>query len=196
MTRKLFGIAFCAVLSITALAQNATTSVRGTVTDPTGAVVQGATVTLTNTTTHVSQEQNVGKNGEYNFVNVHPAAYALSVVASGFGKVEQQTELLVSQPATLNFKLTVGSTAQTIEVSASSTINFTDASLGNAFSSAQIEAMPIDSRNVADLLSLQPGVLYFGNNNSASNPAQTQDSRLGAVAGARSDQGNITLDGF
>jgi hypothetical protein len=43
---------------------------------------------------------------------------------------------------------------------------------------------------------LQPGVLYFGNNNSASNPAATQDSRLGAVAGARSDQGNITLDGL
>jgi hypothetical protein len=43
---------------------------------------------------------------------------------------------------------------------------------------------------------LQPGVLYFNNNNSASNPAQTQDSRLGAVAGARSDQGNITLDGL
>ncbi len=59
----------------------------------------------------------------------------------------------------------------------------------------QIQAMPIDSRNVADLLSLQPGVLYFGNNNSASNPAATTDSRLGAVAGARSDQGNITLDG-
>jgi hypothetical protein len=45
-------------------------------------------------------------------------------------------------------------------------------------------------------LSLQPGVFYFGNNNSASNPAQTQDGRLGAVAGARSDQGNITLDGL
>jgi hypothetical protein len=101
-----------------------------------------------------------------------------------------------SAMAKLNFKLTVGSTAQTVEVSASSTINFSDASLGNAIDNAQIEAMPIDSRNVADLLSLQPGVLYFGNNNSASKPAQTQDSRLSAVAGARSDQGNITLDGL
>src|SRR5258707_3203699 len=104
MTRKLFGMVLCAVLSVVAFGQNATTSVRGTVTDPTGAFVQGATVTLTNTTTHVSQEQKVGKNGEYNFVNVRPAAYALSVVASGFGKVEHQTELLGSQPATLNFK--------------------------------------------------------------------------------------------
>ena len=171
MTRKAFGVVLCAVLSLVAFGQNATTSVHGTITDPTGAVVQGATVTLTNTTTHVILEQKVGKNGEYNFVNVQPAEYTISVVAAGFGKLEQQTELLVSQPATLNFKLRVGSETQTVEVSASSTINFTDATLGNAFNSAQIEAMPIDSRNVADLLSLQPGVLYFGNNNSASNPA-------------------------
>jgi hypothetical protein len=186
----------CAVFSVVAFGQNATTSVRGTVTDPTGAVVQAATVTLTNMTTQVSQEQKVGKNGEYNFVELQPATYTITVTASGFGKLEQQAELLVSQPATLNFKLNVGSTAETVEVMATSTINFSDATIGNAISNAQIETMPIDSRNVADLLSLQPGVLYFGNNNSASNPAQTQDSRLGAVAGARSDQGNITLDGL
>jgi hypothetical protein len=196
MNRTLLGIVLCAFLSAVAFAQNATTSVRGTVTDPSGAVVQGATVTLTNTTTQMSLEQRVGKNGEYNFVELQPATYIISVAYTGFGTQTKDTELLVSQPATINFKLTVGSTAQTVEVTAASTLNFSDATIGNAISSAQIETMPIDSRNVADLLSLQPGVLYFGNNNSASNPAQTQDSRLGAVAGARSDQGNITLDGL
>jgi hypothetical protein len=196
MTRKLFGMVLCLVLSVVAYGQNATTSVRGNVTDPTGAVVQAATVTLTNTITQISQQQKVGKNGEYNFVDLQPAKYTISATASGFGKLEQQVELLVSQPATINFKLTVGSTVETVEVTASSTINFTDATIGNAISNAQIETMPIDSRNVADLLSLQPGVLYFNNNNGASNPAQTQDSRLGAVAGARSDQGNVTLDGL
>ena len=196
MMRKLFGMVLCAVLSVVAFGQNATTSVRGTVTDSTGAVVQGATVTVTNATTRTSQEQKVGKNGDYNFVDLQPASYTISVAYTGFGTQTREAELLVSQPATINFKLTVGSTAQTVEVTASSTINFSDASLGNAISSTQIESMPIDSRNVADLLSLQPGVLYFNNNNSASNPAQTQDSRLGAVAGARSDQGNITLDGL
>ena len=196
MTRKLFGMVLCAVLSVVAFGQNATTSVRGTVSDPTGAVVQGATVTLTNLTTQVSQQQKVAKNGEYNFVELQPATYMISVTASGFGKLDQQTELLVSLPATINFKLTVGSTAETVEVTATATINFSDATIGNAISNEQIETMPIDSRNVADLLSLQPGVLYFGNNNSASNPAATQDSRLGAVAGSRSDQGNITLDGL
>ena len=196
MTRKLLGMVLCAVLTAVAFGQNATTSVRGIVTDPTGATVQDATVVLTNTATQVSQEQKAGKNGEYNFVELQPATYKISVAAAGFGTQTKDIELLVSQPSTINFKLVVGSTAETVEVTASNTINFSDATIGNAISSEQIEAMPIDSRNVADLLSLQPGVLYFGNNNSASNPAQTQDSRLGAVAGSRSDQGNITLDGL
>jgi Carboxypeptidase regulatory-like domain/TonB dependent receptor len=196
MTQKLLGMVLCVFLSVVAFGQNATTSVRGIITDPTGAVVQGATVTLTNTTTQISQEQKVGKSGEYSFVDLQPATYTISVAFSGFGTQTKDTELLVSQPATINFKLIVGSAAQTVEVSAASTLNFSDATIGNAIDSAQIQTMPIDSRNVADLLSLQPGVLYFGNNNSASNPAATQDSRLGAVAGARSDQGNITLDGL
>jgi hypothetical protein len=196
MTRKLLSLAVCMVFSVVAVAQNATTSVRGTVTDSTGAVLQSATVTLTNMTTQVIQKQTAGKNGDYNFVELQPATYRISVDASGFGTQEKQVELLVSQPATIGFKMTVGSTAQAVEVTASSTINFSDATIGNAINNAQIETMPIDSRNVADLLSLQPGVLYFNNNNGASNPAATQDSRLGAVAGARSDQGNITLDGL
>src|SRR5204863_7668147 len=108
-----FGTVLCAILSAVGFDQNDATWVRGTVTDPPSAFLQAADVTLTNTTRHVSQEQKVGKNGEYNFVNLHPATYTISVVAAGFGKLEQQTELLVSQPATLNFKLTVGSTAQT-----------------------------------------------------------------------------------
>lgn len=196
MIRKLFGVSLWAVLSVAAFAQNATTSVRGIVTDSSGAILQGATVTLTNMTTHFSQRHLVGKGGEYSFVELQPADYLITASAEGFGALEKQTHLLVSQPTTLNFALTVGATAQSVDVTANSTLNFSDATIGNAINNAQIETMPIDSRNVADLLSLQPGVLYFGNNNSASNPAATQDSRLGAVAGARSDQGNITLDGL
>lgn len=184
------------VFSVAALAQTSTTSVRGIVTDPTGAILSGGSVTLTDTKTLVTVTHEIGKNGEYSFYDVKPSTYQVKASVPGFNTLEQATELLVSQPATLNFKLTVGSEAQSVDVTAQTTLNFTDATLGNAISNAQIETMPIDSRNVADLLSLQPGVLYFGNNNSSSNPAATSDSRLGAVAGARSDQGNITLDGI
>lgn len=196
MLRKLLTPVAIITFTYAASAQNATTSVRGLVTDPTGAVVPGATVTLIDDANKQTITQKAGKSGEYSFPQLTPAHYTITVTSSGFGTLSQHTELLVNQPATLNFSLPLGGASETVEVTDAATLNFTDATLGNAVSNSQIQATPIDSRNVADLLSLQPGVLYFNNNNSASNPAATQDSRLGAVAGARSDQGNVTLDGI
>lgn len=196
MKRKLIAPTCLAMMAVSAAAQNSTTSLRGTVTDPTGASIAIGTVTLTDVKTKDVISQPINKKGEYNFYDLKPSVYQIKVVVGGFNTLEQTQELLVSQPATANFKLSVGASIESISVSAANTLNFVDATIGNAISNATIETLPIDSRNVADLLSVQPGVLYFGNNNSASNPAATTDSRLGAVAGSRSDQGNITLDGI
>ncbi len=194
--RKLFAICCIFLLSTVAWAQNATTSLRGTITDPSGALVVTATVTLTNDVTKATQTQQVNSSAFYSFSQLAPGRYTVSATATGMGTLSQHIELLVSQPATVNFALPVVGTNETVEVTDTSTLNFTDATLGNAINNAAIQATPIDSRNVPDLLSLQPGVLYYNNNAAASNPSQTQDSRLGAVAGARSDQGNVTLDGL
>lgn len=195
-TRKLLAVFFAFFLTAAAWGQSATTSLRGEVTDPTGALVPGATVTLTSKVTKQTETVTAGKSGEYSFEQVLPAKYSIKATAPGFGTLTKEAELLVSQPATINFALPVTGLSETVEVTAAATLNFSDASIGNAISSSQIEATPINSRNVADLLSLQPGVLYFNNADSSSNPAATQDSRLGSVAGARSDQGNISLDGI
>ena len=77
------------------------------------------------------------------------------------------------------------------------TLNTTDASLGNSMNNTLIQALPSEGRNVPDLLSLQPGVLYLGQNSGRpSNPSLQNDPRSGAVNGGRSDQGNITVDGL
>ncbi len=100
--------------------------------------------------------------------------------------------MLVNQPATINFSLGVQSNNVSLDVSAAAqTLNTTDASLGGSEDNATIQALPSETRNVPDLLSLQPGVFFLP---APSNPA-LQDSRSGAVNGGRSDQGNITLDG-
>ncbi len=100
--------------------------------------------------------------------------------------------MLVNQPATINFQLGVVQTSQTINVSAEAqTLNKTDASIGTALDNQVLQALPAEGRNVPDLLSLQPGVLYLGRGVS-----KDSDSRSGAVSGARSDQGNVTLDGL
>jgi hypothetical protein len=164
------------------------------VTDPSGALVVGATVTLESKETGFHQVHKTDKDGSYQFQQVQPATYSVTVANTGFTSETSVVQLLVSQPATLNFTLRVESTS-TIEVEESSaeTLNTENASVGNAVDEQTVQSLPMEGRNVPDLLSLQPGVLYLGQQNANQ---QNNDSRSGAVAGARSDQGNITLDGI
>ena len=111
-----------------------------------------------------------------------------------FRKYERRNlQLLVNQPETANVTLDVGSASQVVEVNAqTATLNTSDASLGNAFGENQVKALPMEGRNVPDLLTLQPGVAYLGNRTDVD---RNVDTRSGAVNGARSDQSNLTLDG-
>jgi len=175
-------------------APQATTSLHGTVTDPGGASVPGAKVTLKDTARNFKTETKTNGEGAYEFQYVPPATYELTISAPGFQTViESSVVLQVATPATINVRLTISATTESVTVSATSVplVNQTDATLGNAFDSRQILALPSEGRNSVELLSLQPGVSYVGNQVDAA-----ADSRGGAVNGARSDQTNITVDGL
>src|SRR6202167_1656038 len=185
-----FMTGFCAA----AWSQASFTSLRGTITDSSGAVIPGATVSIVNKATSLTSSQTASGSGEYQFQQLVPGTYVITANGSGFGSQSKQADLLVNQPATINFKLTVQATAVTVDVSPEAeTLNTSDASIGNAVNNATIQALPMEGRNVTDLLSLQPGVLYLGQQTTAQ---QDQDGRSGSVAGARSDQTNVTLDGL
>ncbi len=174
------------------MGQISSTSLRGTVTDATGALVPGAKVRLHNPATGTDAAQTSDSAGRYSFAQLAPGAYLVHVEAEGFAPADRKAELLVSEPATIDVALEVTASEENVSVSAEAqTVNATDASLGSAFDNQFIQAIPTEGRNVPDLLSVQPGVLYLG-----SNVNQNTDSRSGAVAGARSDQGNVTLDGI
>ncbi len=197
-TRKhfLFSFFISFVLFVSgAWAQIGTTSLRGTILDKSGAVVAGATVKLTARELSVERTVVSTGTGAYEFPALPPGTYALRVEAGGFRAYDQKNiQLLVNNPATVNVTLEVGSTTETVEVSAvGQTLNTTDASIGVAFGENQVKQLPLESRNVGDLLSLQAGVVYTGDN-----PAidTNTDTRSGAVNGARSDQSNVTLDGI
>jgi hypothetical protein len=181
-------ILFCILSTATLVfAQNANTSLRGVVKDPNDALVPGAKISLTDKANGQTLSATANSAGEYVFTQVPPAKYTITVSATGFGNQSKTAELLVNQPATIDFTLSVQASTVTVDVSSlAQTLNTTDASLGNSVDNAQIQALPSETRNVPDLLSLQPGVLYL---------PMTSDSRSGAVNGGRSDQGNITLDG-
>jgi hypothetical protein len=177
---------------IASYTQGAFTSLRGVVSDPTGAVVPGATITIENQTTGVNSEQITDASGSYLFAQIAPGRYSIIARATGFSPQTKTASLLVSQPATVDFSLRIQSESTIIDVTAEAqTLNDTDATIGNSVSNDVINALPMEGRNVPDLLSLQPGVLYLGRNIN-----QDQDSRSGSVAGARSDQTNVTLDGL
>jgi hypothetical protein len=181
-----------------AFGQSATTSLRGIIKDPSGALVPGAKVNLIDKAKGASYSAIANASGLYTFPQIPPARYTITVTASGFGQQIKTAELLVNQPATIDFELSVETSTVTVDVTASAqTLNTTDASMGESVGSQQIEAMPMDGRDPISLLSLQPGAIYLGESTDLIDKTAPQnlDSRQGAVSGARSDQGNVTLDG-
>jgi hypothetical protein len=185
-------VLFCILSTATLVfAQSATTSLRGVVKDQSGAMVPGASVTLANKANDTAYRAVSNASGAYIFPVLTPAHYLITISAPGFGTETRTAELLVDQPATIDFALSVKADTITVDVSSTAaTLNLTDATIGNSVGNATIEALPMEGRDPVSLLSLQPGVLYLGQ------PTSMADSRQGAVAGGRSDQGNITLDGL
>lgn len=194
------GFAFCLIVlgvmvsSTAAFSQTSTTSLRGTVTDPSGSVVAGATVVLANTESKTERTATTGGDGSYQFLFLVPGNYTLTVSAKGFAQYKQTgLALLVNTPATVSMQLKVGAASEVVSVTSEApALNLVDASLGNSFGEVQVKQLPLEGRNVPDLLSLQAGVAYTGNRLDID---RDQDTRNGAVNGARSDQSNITLDG-
>jgi hypothetical protein len=161
--------------------------------DPSGALVPNATVTITDKSVDKTLTAVTNGEGTYQFPQIPPAHYLITATAQGLGSQSKTAELLVDQPATVDFKLSMQANAVTIDVSSSAqTLNTTDATLGDSVGNETIQALPMEGRDPISLLTLQPGVLYLGN------PTEnnTVDSRSGSVNGGRSDQGNITLDGM
>jgi hypothetical protein len=185
LTRSGILVLFCtlALLAVGTNAQTGTSTVRGSLTDPQGLAVAGATVTLKNSGTGYSRTQVTTETGRFSFELIAPGTYVLEVEGKGFKKkILNGVEALIGSTATADVQLEVGAAAsEVVEVVAGSNeaaINTEDASLGNNFVRQQITQLPMEARDVLSLLTLQPGV-----------------TKSGYVAGARSDQSNITLDG-
>jgi hypothetical protein len=174
-----------------------TTSVTGTVTDPSGAVVPNATLELINSETGAKREAKTDASGAYTFPQLNPGLYRLTAKASGFASaVINEVRLLVNTPATVNIKLEVGAVSDTISVSSDAVqLNTVDATIGNSFGTRPILQLPFEGRNVAKILSLQAGVSWVGDSDTVNGGVSTATDRGGVVNGGRSDQSNVTLDG-
>jgi Carboxypeptidase regulatory-like domain len=161
------------------LAQSSS-SLQGQITDTSGGAIPEAAVNLRNSENDSQRQTLSDATGHYAFTQVAPGKYTVTVQRPGFAVVTREGVLLqVNTPASLNIQMDVGKTTDVVNVSAEATvINTTDGSVGNAFTQNQIRQLPLETRNVVELLSLEPGV-----------------TPTGEVLGARRDQNNVTLDG-
>jgi hypothetical protein len=170
------------VSSTSVWGQFGASTIRGAVTDPSGAVVPNATITITNLQTNLSRTQTTSSNGSFSFELIPPGEYKVEISGKGFRKsVLPSVKALVGNVTEITPTLQVGEVSTTVEVQSRTgaiQVNTQDATLGNNIEHSQIIDLPLEARRVADLLTLQPGV-----------------TRDGYVAGARSDQSNVTLDG-
>jgi hypothetical protein len=180
------GWTFTTAVQQTAYAQAAATSgMTGLVTDQSGAAIPGATVTLTNATTGAKLAQTTNAQGFYRFSEVPPAeGYTASFSASGFAPVDVKgIYLTVNNVRTQNATLEVSARAERVEVTASNsevTIDTTTAQVGITVDVNSLNSLPVQQRSdPTALFTMQPGV-----------------TDTGAVAGARVDQNNVTLDGL
>src|SRR5829696_2979833 len=169
--------------------------VTGVVTDPSGALIPGVKVTLTDTKTSRELTTTTNDQGTYIFSKIQQGGgYQLSFSNTGFQTmVLNDIQLGIGRIETHNVQLVAGQVSETVEVTSQSgeaTLNTTDASLGNVINERQLRELPIQLRdNPAALIGLQPGVI--GDNVGTGNI-----NRVGSVTGSRADQGNITVDGI
>src|SRR5947209_8302316 len=168
------------VLSTPAFAQSSNASLGGTVSDVTGALIPGVTVTATNTGTGIVNTVLSNETGTYQFPPLQPGTYKVSGELAGFRtQTYNEVVLGISQQVRLNFTLQVGGQAQTVEVSvaADTLIATTSASVGAVLPEYKVRDLPLATRNILDLVGTTAG---------------TQGSNF---AGGRLTQLNTTRDG-
>jgi hypothetical protein len=182
--KKVFALLVFLTLSTFAFGQQDQAAMTGVVTDASGAVVPGATVTLVNPATGTKYVEKTNATGSYRFASVPPGpGYRMTVTDKGFSiYTAENLSLLVANTRTQNAQLQAGSNIE-VRVDAGSqgvTINTTDATVGNNLTIDTLNDLPVYDRTtgITTLFNLQPG------------------ESNGATTGARTDQNNVTLDGL
>ncbi len=162
--RFLITLASLLVVTLAAWAQYRA-SIQGVVTDPQGAVVSGATLTLRNLQTNLTLTATTNENGIYNFSALPPSQYSLTVEKTGFKKkVFENLGVIPEQSNAVNIQLEIGQVTESITVSGDSTplIDTETASLNGVVSSNEIQHMPSFGRDVIKLAQLAPGAFGDG----------------------------------
>src|SRR5216117_2104007 len=198
-SRCFWSVWFMVFLNVVPAVAQTQASISGVIHDPTGAVIPGVTVTVTNPATNFVRTAISNEAGVYNFPSLQPGRYNIKVELPGFRTITQNdVELQVQFAARIDFALQVGDVSQTVQVEGTAALIATEnATVGTVIENRRIIAMPLNGRNFLQLASLSPNVSY-GFTNSGQEDQRQGGSRAAqniAVAGQRSAFNHFTLDG-
>jgi len=156
----LFVLAICLCVSIPLSAQKVTGTIRGTVTDPSGAVVSGADVTVTDPANGDTRSVKSNGQGEYVFADLPASTYDLTVKGQGFKEfISRGVELYVSSTSTMNVQMTLGgATEQVVVESTAVQVETSTGAVGNVIEGNEVRELPLNGRSFAQLTQLMPGV--------------------------------------
>ena len=149
----------CLVVSGFSQTTVSTGGIQGTVTDPSGALVTGAIVSITNTATGQTASVDTNSAGAYTFAFLKPGDYVVRIEAKGFKTTRLPITVKVDQTANGNATLVVGDSSETVDVSASDLqVNTIQATVQGVLTSTQIANLPINGRNFLDFAQIEPDV--------------------------------------
>jgi len=177
-------------------------SLQGTVVDPSGETVSQANITLVDLVNGAQRTATTDAAGTFGFVQLNPGNYRLEISKEGFRThVEERVSVLVATPTHLDIHLELGAVTEriTVEVTEAPALNTQDATVGNSLGEREVGSLPFSARNVVNLLTLQPGVVFTGMSDTdklSMGSIATLDQREGAVDGVRGNQTNVTVDGI
>src|SRR5207244_2297599 len=174
--------------------------ITGVVTDPAGAVVVGAAVTVSNPATNLTRTATTNNAGNYTFPSLLPGVYSVKAEMAGFeGRTRGGVELQVQQVARIDFQLKVGSLTETVEVIVGAPLlNTENATVGTVIENRRIVDLPLNGRNFISLIGLSPNVnANFANSFGGAGSRQGGDrtQQQFSVAGMRREFNYFTLDG-
>jgi hypothetical protein len=185
------------ILAPPALSQSTSGRILGRVADPTGAVLAGVKITLTNQATGVSRSGQTNTSGDYNFVEVQPGTYTLTFEMSGFKRNVQKDLIVdVNQVVTLNSTLQIGQTQEVVEVTSQAPqVDTTSTQLGAVINDRSVNELPLNTRDTYQFLQLQPGVQAQLGNGNGSLFYGSQDTGAVSVNGGRTRANNFSVNG-
>jgi Carboxypeptidase regulatory-like domain len=168
-------------------------SIQGTITDNSGAVVPGATVVVTGLDTGSKATVTTDSRGYWSLGPLNPGNYEVAVSAQGFQKTDVKTVIHTGTATSGNFKLIVGSSAQTVEVNAGAVqLNTDQAGVSDVITGQQIKNLPVNGRNFLDLAQIEPGVILQSGESFDPTKAGYSAISVGGVSGRTT---RILLDG-